>query len=384
MAFFKLLSPFLYKKFYLKKVTSLEEYMSRRFISKTFSMVGVGAAFLFLSACSDDGGEVREIQTSTRVVGEFSENILKKTATPGVRLIAEEMGSTQIAVTPENVSGKLISLLGSIGDNDGVSYKLMFISPSMTGYTEESVNSDDDFLVDFNLKEPYAAHVENLEYYERDPYPSDENALFSDISIMFAWVDIQFSAGDSDLLPPGNHIVRQVYANVPDLNYQRGDILYRSSADEEFQWIDDAPGYDPADPERFNSERPENPVQNSEIASFSGYEGGMGNQFIPTFGLEVPYEDRDTLVFDDFITHSWVFDVVFDMREAVLISWPDGVESADVYTMLKSFGLNFNLDNPAGSLRAYVDVHGEELDEPVDIIPENGSSDTGVSSASEE
>lgn len=140
-------------------------------------------------------------------------------------------------------------------------------------------------------------------------YPSDEQAYVQNAHIYFGWVDVTFELTAANGVPVAlrdTHTVRIVMANVSDLGYTKGDVLYKDSNDTEFLWCTSGAGC-------THTTRPGSPLQISAIASYANTED-EGNPTIPSFYAELetghtPIQVKQSDLTSKTLTFTWDFNM---------------------------------------------------------------------------
>lgn len=189
-----------------------------------------------------------------------------------------------------------------VGDYNGSA--LFLITPDETGFDDPSVESTSTELTPFDLSDPLTVSREMM--VGTMGYPSDEEAYITRVELLFAWVDLTFTLDSGPMA--GDHVVRVAYADVVDLGYHKGDVLYKDT-DGAFKWLDTA-----AVPSSLSTTRPESTVQISDLAAYEGTQDGKGNQHIPCFSADIAPEQQLALPRRELTSGGpWSFTVYFDL-----------------------------------------------------------------------
>ena len=240
-------------------------------------------------------------------------------------------------ITPDNISGKVISVFLIVGvedengDGEGSAVWLMLHDRyNPVGFMDSYVQAGADYLYDFDFSEPDLVPVSIV----ANPfmYPPDERAYTAEVNTLFAWMDISFStAGLGFGLAGDDHTIRMYMADVDTNNDgvisgsepHGGDILY-VEADGTAYWVTDT--------YQLSASRPASPVQDEAVANYRDNPSDEGNQYIEVVSADIADDARERLTFTDLTTHTWQYDVVFDMFETIVF-YPDrinGSTTADI------------------------------------------------------
>jgi hypothetical protein len=321
----------------------------------------------------EDGGETRRMPVGTQFIGTFGAAAqAKRLRSASVHDTGYQAPHTDNPcsrlITPRNVSGKLIQLNLKVGGDDS-RYVIQVITPFKEGFHARSVSSTDEFLVPFDLADPLEDYRTELVHSPRDPYPGDDNCDITQVQLTYAWMDFQFSTINSGLPLDeeydGVHTIRVAFADVADRGYVRGDILYLDTTDltegaqGTFKWIDEDKMEHHGE-SVLVSTRPANPIVYEDVATFDGW-GEGGNSSVPPFIVDIHHDERQAMPFDTYVTHSWEFDIIFNMEKGIWINWPDGCHRGGLKTLVKNFNWHY-------SFQAFVEATGTPLAEGETII----------------
>jgi hypothetical protein len=156
--------------------------------------------------------------------------------------------------------------------------------------------------------------------------------------IMFAYVEITFDIHSGALM--GTHTVRTSFAEIEDLGYRKGDLLYKTRAG--FQWVDSTTG-------AFSSSRPAKPIQLGWVAGFSGSGDGRGNQHIPSLMVAVQDSQKVHMPADTVLSNAWEFVADFILRNGLIFRRVDPTTMTQVSQLLTAFDIRADRDNASGS-----------------------------------
>jgi hypothetical protein len=240
-------------------------------------------------------------------------------------------------ITPSNMEGRLIQLMLLVGEpGEGKGGSALFLSSiEEHGYGEKTVPNS-GVLPRFNLSERLTVDGDFRCCWET--YPDDAHAYSGWFEIMFAYVDATFSISSGAL--EGVHTVRTAFADVEDLGYRRGDLLYR--APDGFRWVDSATG-------ELRAARPDKPLQLGWVRDYAGSGDGRGNQHIPTLFVAVQDTQKVHMPADTVLANSWEFIVDFILRRGLIFRHVDPATMTTVAQLLSAFDINASRDNASSS-----------------------------------
>jgi len=199
--------------------------------------IGISAALLALTACSDPGGGTR-IDGTTKFKSTTLESSSNVTSLKRSALVVSE---GDITLTPTNVSGQALSLLYGFGSGQGL---------DIFGPVQPDIAQPGAELVTFNFADELA--IESTVYL-KDDFPGGESIT---LVIGFGYLDISFTL-DGQNLSTDNHSFRVAMGSVEGMT--RGDVMMKM--DGEYKWFD-------LTNEVFTTTRPDNPVVIDEIKNF--------------------------------------------------------------------------------------------------------------------
>jgi hypothetical protein len=310
-------------------------------ISSLGGPAAVLAAVLYLSACDlggNPGGSAKAIPASlTCMSSTLARPAAAKSAAP--RKMAADTGDYYLSyrITPSNMEGRLIQISLMVGvpgaGKGGSSLRLV---GTEEGFREREVGKASALPL-FNLADRLTVDGDFRCCWET--YPRDEDAFSGWFEIMFAYVDATFPIAGGALA--GNHTVRAVFADVADLGYRKGDLLY--SADGVFKWVDSASGEPTAT-------RPAHPLQLDWVRDFDGDGDNRGNPYIPTLFVAVQDSQKVHMPADTVIANSWEFIADFLLSDGLIFRRVDPAQMSTVSELLSAFDIRADRDNArAGS-----------------------------------
>lgn len=308
------------------------------------SLVGPAAglaAALWLSACDlggSPGGSAKAIPASlTCMSSTLARPAAAKSAAP--RKMAADTGDYYLSyrITPSNMEGRLIQLslmIGAPGEGKGGS-SLRLIGTE-DGFRGGEVGKSAELPL-VNL-----AGRLTLDGGFRccwETYPRDEDAFSGWFEIMFAYVDATFPIAGGALA--GNHTVRTVFADVADLGYRKGDLLYKDG--DAFKWADSASG-------ALTATRPAHPLQLDWVRDFDGDGDSRGNPYVPTLFVAVQDSQKVHMPADSVLANSWEFIADFLLADGLIFRRIDPAQMTNVSQLLSAFDIRADRDNArAGS-----------------------------------
>ncbi len=260
------------------------------------------------ASCDLFGG--KKIPVSTKLV---SSTLAEMPEGYEFRLAASELSADcaeyDACMTPDTVFGKVYYAGIMVGMDTGYSLGPIIgdvIDPSPTTSFKQSELLDFDLYTQLDIEG-------SIQCCEGSPYPSDDNAYVRAVEILFGYVDTTFTLEEAAVHADiaGTHVIRTVYGDVDDTELQKGDVLYRRSLDEDFKWCTETEGC-------IHTSRPADPIQNDDIADYTGTPDGLGNQVIPSFSAELAQgHDPVQLTESAILGNSWQFVIDFDMTSGV-------------------------------------------------------------------
>jgi hypothetical protein len=209
-------------------------------------------------------------------------------------------------ITPTAVTGKAYYAGMIVGSSNGLSLGPLLGSVEDPSEAESFTSTE---LIEFDFSEGLTSPG-SPSLGGPIPYPADDAAYVQNAQIYFGWVDVTFelSTVDNGVNPAldNTHTIRIVMADVTDLGYTKGDVLYKDSDDTAFQWCTVGAGC-------TLTTRPASPLQISAIASYSNTED-QGNPTIPSFYAELetghtPVQVKQTDLTTKTLTFTWDFDM---------------------------------------------------------------------------
>lgn len=239
-------------------------------------------------------------------------------------------------ITPSNLEGRLIYaslMVGRPGAGKGGS-ALFLVSPTEHGYDKADVPDSKAFPL-FNLNERLTMGEGFRCCWET--YPDDEDAYSGWFEIMMAYTDVTFPVSGGALA--GEHTVRTAFADVRDLGYRRGDLLYKT--DSGWAFVDSATG-------AFSTSRPQTPLQLNWVRDFDGSGDGRGNQHIRTLFVAVQDSQKVHMPAGEVLSHSWEFIADFILTDALIFRRIDPVQMTSVAELLAGFDIRADTDNASG------------------------------------
>jgi hypothetical protein len=236
-------------------------------------------------------------------------------------------------ITPSNIDGRLIQaalLVGEPGVGKGGS-AIHLITIAENGFMGSSIDRSTE-LPHFNLAERLTMGESFKCCGER--YPSGDAAKSGWFEIMFAYSDITFALPEGAL--KGEHKVRVAFADVDDLGYRRGDMLYFK--DGGYVWVDSTQG-------AFSVTRPSKPISLPWVAQYGGSGDGRGNQHIPTLFIAVQDSQKVAMPADTVLANQWEFIADFIFENGLIFRRVDPATMTSVAQMLAAFDIRADRDN---------------------------------------
>lgn len=236
-------------------------------------------------------------------------------------------------ITPTNIDGRLIQvalLVGEPGAGKGGS-AVHLITIEENGFMGSSIDNS-EVLPHFNLAE----RLTMGESFQccGDRYPSGDAAKSGWFEIMFAYSDITFTLPNGAL--SGEHKVRIAYADIDNLGYRRGDMLYFK--DGIYQWVDSNTG-------ALATSRPAKPLQLGWVANYNGSGDGRGNQHIPTLFIAVQDSQKVAMPADTVLANQWEFIADFIFENGLIFRRVDPAKMTSVAELLSAFDIRADRDN---------------------------------------
>lgn len=236
-------------------------------------------------------------------------------------------------LTPTNMEGRLIQVGLMIGASGPGGASRLGLMGSEEGYSRKDVPDSKSFPL-FNMSERPTFASDFLCCWAS--YPDDDRAYSAWFEIMFAYVDVSFSIASGALA--GAHTIRLSLANIGDLGYRRGDLLYKAASG--FHWVDSAGGTP-------SSTRPGNPLQLNWIADYAGSGDGRGNQHIPTLFIAIQDSQRVHLPADTVLANAWEFVADFILTRGLIFRRKDPAAMTSPAELLAAFDIRADRDNTA-------------------------------------
>ncbi|MCH7721581.1 MAG: hypothetical protein IH988_11450 [Planctomycetes bacterium] len=203
--------------------------------------VGLVGVIITITGC-DGGGLVRSGPDTSSL---SAETVLTSTTLSGAPLAAQELPAAQEAtgllITPENVTGQVLSLLFATDGQDDEGLVIF-------GNSRPDIAPADSVLIDFDLAEPEPI----LSTIQLKPgFVGGQSSL---MPLLFGYFDLHFT------LDEVGKVVRVALADTDDM--LRGDKLLLNAATDTFEWYD-------LDSGSFTTEHPDNPALIEPIANFT-------------------------------------------------------------------------------------------------------------------
>jgi hypothetical protein len=234
-------------------------------------------------------------------------------------------------VTPSNMEGRLIQaslMVGQAGPGGGSALRLV---GDERGFNDRVVARSDELPL-FNMADKLTMDSDFRCCWET--YPDDDRAYSGWFEIMFAYVDVTFQIHSGRL--SGSHTVRTAFAEIGDLGYGRGDLLYKT--DGGFQWVDQATG-------KLAPSRPPQPIRLDWVANFGGSGDGRGNQHIPALMVAVQDSQKVHMPADTVLANAWEFVADFILRNGLIFRRVDPDTMTSVAQLLSAFDIRADRDN---------------------------------------
>lgn len=329
----------------------------------------IALLFLALGACGN-GDSSSTITTTTKLIS-TSLQAQALRLPQGLTTGADNCGdSVTQCLTPMNVVGKVYYAGVMIGNEQG--YSLGPIVGDVVDASQITAFPEADLLT-FDL----SAQLEvggGIVCCGGSPYPEDADAIASRIEIYFAYIDVIFSLTAEDGVGEAlvdTHQIRTVYGDVEGTELKKGDLLYLAAGEEEYRWCTTTEGC-------VHTTRPESPIQNEAIASYSGSSDGLGNQTIPTFAIGLADgHETITITETEVLNNSFLFTIDFDMANA--IGFTEDLTAADmtIVGMIQAFDLRAEPAGGDNGFTATIDVELTPLETPREQAPEEGEGEEG-------
>lgn len=309
--------------------------MSRRYLP-AIAAPSIALAML-LSACGFEGGEEspgRKVPASLTWLSTTLKRPAAVKLATAMPMLRPDTGDTYLSyrITPQNMEGRLIQaglMVGMAGAGGGAS-RLGLMGPE-NGYSAPTV-PDSRELPHFNMADrPTFASDFRCCWAS---YPPDDRAYSGWFEIMFAYVDVTFSIPSGALAGP--HTVRAAFADIGDLQYRRGDLLYRTG--EGFQWVDSATG-------NPSATRPAKPLTLGWVAGYSGSGDGRGNQHIPVLFIAIQDSQRVHMPADTILANAWEFVADFILTGGLIFRRQDPTAMTKTSELLAAFDFRADRDN---------------------------------------
>lgn len=308
-------------------------------------------------------------------------------------LMQTDNGDNTVSISPLNVSGKIASAGIMIGEENGYNiFLILHESFQPAGFHQDFITPNAEYLYDYNLKEPIAPSIMDLSVGASFRYPSDDRAQTARIEITFAYMDLEFNITGSGLASTGPYTIRLILADhdenedgiIQDSEMQKGDLLYLKN--EEFYYVDANTALSDED-SYLTKTRPSYHVIHEESANFNGWDDSPnGDDVVPSVNAIIPIEKRQIITWTDFSTHSWEFDIIFDMKNSITMdleaigapgttsSNPLLEELTNTRALVEAFDISI-FGEPQG-FEAAIEATSELLPETTDD-PEDGDEDQG-------
>jgi hypothetical protein len=234
-------------------------------------------------------------------------------------------------LTPLNLEGRIIQAALMVGVPGGSGGSAIRLVGEQNGFFGKSVAKSTDLSL-FNLSQ-------RLTMGEGftccgDRYPRNEEAYSGWFEVLFAYADATFRIASGPLA--GDHTVRAAFADVEDLGYKRGDLLYKTAGG--FQWADSATG-------ALSSTRPAKPLQLGWVAGYAGTGDGRGNQHIPNLFIAIEDSQKVYMPADTVLSHSWEFIADFILADGLIFRRMDPAAMTTPAQMLAHFDIRADRDN---------------------------------------
>jgi hypothetical protein len=234
-------------------------------------------------------------------------------------------------LTPSNMEGRLIQaslMVGQAGPGGGSALRLV---GDERGFSDRAVARSDELPL-FNMADKLTMDSDFRCCWET--YPADDLAYSGWFEILFAYVDATFQIQSGPLA--GSHTVRTAFAEIEDLGYGRGDLLYKT--DEGFRWVDSATG-------KLASSRPSRPIRLEWVANYGGSGDGRGNQHIPALMVAVQDSQKVHMPADTVLANAWEFVADFILRNGLIFRRVDPNTMTSEAQLLSAFDIRADRDN---------------------------------------
>jgi len=237
-------------------------------------VVLVGVLVLILGC--DKDGDSTTIDSATKFISNtLATSLASRRPFQSRGLSTSNCGSSyQACITPTSVTGKAYYSGMIVGRTNGLSLGPMIgtvkdPSQATTFSQSELLEIDLGQKIQNTGKPTLGGPI---------AYPEDSNAYVQSFHVYFGWVDTTFALTSNDTGVPataqGSHVIRQVMANITGTEYQKGDLLYRTTSESAFKYCVSGSGC-------TSTTRPTTPITNSTIASYAST--SEGNKVIPSF-----------------------------------------------------------------------------------------------------
>ena len=201
--------------------------------------VFVALLALTLAKCSDGNKEPGTISLSTTLTSDNLASTNNQALGRSMTGHCGENSPLNYCLTPVNVSGMVFYLGIMMGEatQNNPGYNVPLISE----YEDPSPFDEYDSATDLNLFD-FAQELPVLGEVSccgGIPYPSDSEAMSEKIESYFGFIDVKFTLNATDGVSSdlqGTHTVRTVYADITDLGYLKGDLLYSADEGATFSW----------------------------------------------------------------------------------------------------------------------------------------------------
>jgi hypothetical protein len=265
-----------------------------------------------IMACDEKDGPQNYDFSAVASQKVFSTSLSSLSLAESAQYKADNLCTSVFCITPSNASGKYFGV-GLLIQAGGSGMSAYFDNESWSSVTETSETK----IFDFSSPLTYSG---NLNCCGGEGDLNNPNSYFSDVSYMFASIDVEFSITESmgaHGTAIGTHQLRFVFADDATSSAKRGDILVKDGAD--YKWVD-AVG-------NLSAVRPNGPItMNDQVVNWTN-PFDKGNATIPVMysGL-VETEDKMVTSEDELkkpATYS------FNFNASGLVIFPD-ILHADV------------------------------------------------------
>lgn len=257
----------------------------------------------FLTRCAEDEGGV-VLPNASKIVS----------ATLGTRTRTDCNGTaTPTFCTPDNMEGRVFAMGALLGPLGETAYNMTFFADSEGVITDPSDPSHPEGTLLFNLSTPVQVSG-MISIPEADSMPADP--VITRLETLFDYVDVTFTVTNSGA--SGTHTVRFVFrstaeADDVDDTMQIGDKLLLVGS--KFNWCT-AAGC-------AHTTRPGSPLQQAGIIAVrqnSIDKNYPGNQNYAFYSMDIPEADQATVTYAQISDTTRVWEVDFDVSEALNIS----------------------------------------------------------------